>query len=193
MLPKEKAEQLQTIYRQYETQAAPYKTDAVCGQGCAFCCRHMGDIDAVTLEALVILDHLESLPKPRRLALLKKIRQNNLKKERGQPAPCPFLMKNDSCAIYQLRPFSCRQLYSLARCEGKGATVHRGSRQLTESTVAALAVLDDTGYAGHLTYLLMLLQIPSFCETYRGGGFDPAGIADFGKGHGIRINRMMLK
>ena len=72
MLPKEKAEQLQTIYRQYETQAAPYKTDAVCGQGCAFCCRHMGDIDAVTLEALVILDHLESLPKPRRLALSEK-------------------------------------------------------------------------------------------------------------------------
>jgi len=61
---------------------------------------------------------------------------------------------------------------------------------MADEAVNALMTLDDTGYAGHLTYLLSLLHIPEFYATYCGGGFDPAAIVDFGKSHGIRINRM---
>ncbi|MBW1717643.1 MAG: hypothetical protein JRJ77_17835 [Deltaproteobacteria bacterium] len=49
--------------------------------------------------------------------------------------------------------------------------------------------LDDTGYSGHISFILYLLDKPGFRKLYLSGGFDPGKIARFGKSHGIVINR----
>ncbi len=91
----------------------------------------------------------------------------------------------------RVRPFSCRQLYSLRPCEEKGPTVHRQAAALAKETVQKIQRLDDTGYSGHLTYILTLLDDNCFRRLYLAGGFDPAAISAFGKSHGIVINRMV--
>jgi hypothetical protein len=58
-------------------------------------------------------------------------------------------------------------------------------------TVKKLQYLDDTGYSGHLSYILYLISLPDFKVLYQTGGFDPAKIMSFGKRHGIVINRMV--
>jgi hypothetical protein len=49
--------------------------------------------------------------------------------------------------------------------------------------------LDDTGYSGHLSFILHLLEKASFRNQYVRGGFDPKKIMRFGKSHRIMINR----
>jgi hypothetical protein len=49
--------------------------------------------------------------------------------------------------------------------------------------------LDNTGYSGHISFILHLLGMAEFRKAYLSGAFNPALIADFGKSHGIIINR----
>ncbi len=49
--------------------------------------------------------------------------------------------------------------------------------------------LDDTGYSGHISFVLYLLDRPEFRKIYLSGGFDPSKIMEFGKNHGMVINR----
>lgn len=189
MAMQEKYQALHQLYDAFETKARPFKEGAICKRGCAFCCTHMGSVDVITLEVLAIMDYLETLPKPVRRRLYQQIRQDQRRKGNRDVTPCPFLNKNNTCAIYPARPFSCRQLYSLVACEGKGATVHRQANQLARETVDALKALDETGYAGHLSFIFQLLENDVFKRTYLGGGFDPAFIADFARSHAICINR----
>ncbi len=51
--------------------------------------------------------------------------------------------------------------------------------------------LDDTGYSGHISFILHLLDRPSFRKLYLAGGFDPQKIMAFGRAHGIIINRFV--
>jgi hypothetical protein len=51
--------------------------------------------------------------------------------------------------------------------------------------------LDDTGYSGHLSHILYLLEKPGFRNFYLAGGFDPSRIMKFGKAHGLIINRFV--
>jgi hypothetical protein len=190
MTMQQKYQTLQQLYDDFESKVRPFKEGAICRRGCAFCCTHMGSVDVITLEVLAIMDYLETLSKPLRRRLHQQIRQDQRRKGHDTVTPCPFLNKNDTCAVYSVRPFSCRQLYSLAPCEGKGATVHRQANHLARKTVDALKALDDTGYAGHLSFILQLLENDVFKRTYLGGGFDPASIAQFARSHAICINRM---
>jgi hypothetical protein len=48
--------------------------------------------------------------------------------------------------------------------------------------------LDRTGYSGHISFILHLLEKPGFRKLYLSGGFDPGKIAKFGKTHGLVIN-----
>jgi hypothetical protein len=190
MSTREKFQALNQIYADFDDRSRPFKENAVCRRGCAFCCTHMGSVDVVTLEALAIREHMATLPKPLRRRLDQRISQDQRHKGKKALTPCPFLNKNDTCAVYTVRPFSCRQLYSLAPCAGKGATIHRQVNSFAQASVAALKQLDDTGYAGHLSYILQLFKNDSFTSTYLCGGFDPASIAEFARHHHIRINRM---
>ena len=185
---EEKKTRLREIYNRFETEVREYKKSAVCKPGCAYCCIHFGSVDIITLEGVIIRQHVNSFAKPLKSRLKKKIAQNRKLKEKQKIAQCPFLRKDQTCLIYDIRPFSCRQLYSLRECNGCGPTVHRQAVDLAQNTVKKLQHLDHTGYSGHISFILHLFDKPEFRKLYMAGGFDPGQIMEFGKSHGIIIN-----
>jgi Fe-S-cluster containining protein len=188
---REKREALKRIYESFEQDASEYKKDAICKIGCTFCCTDVGNVDTTTLEGVIIHERVKKFPERLKGTVTKKITQNRLEKEEKKIAPCPFLKEDDTCLIYDIRPFSCRQLYSISECKGQGPTVHRQARELGKATVRKMQQLDDTGYSGHLTFILHLLDMPGFKKLYLSGEFDPGKVAEFGKSHGLIINRFV--
>jgi len=186
-----KQHQLKPIYSEFETRTEAYTADAICKAGCAFCCTHYGTLDITTLEGWVIRDWILKLGASRRTAMLKKLEKNRKRKEQGNSARCPFLTRDNTCSIYDIRPFSCRQLYSLKPCTEKGPTVHRQVVELARDTVRRLQQLDGTGYSGHISYILHMFSHPAFRRRYAAGEYKPEEIIDFGKSHGLVINRMV--
>ncbi len=184
----EKRKQLADIYRDFEKKIAPYKEKALCKPGCAFCCTHFGNADITTLEGLMILERVRGLRKKSGKAIERKIFGNKEEKEKGGAPPCPFLQPNNTCLVYDVRPFSCRSLYSVEKCGGKGPVVHRQAAALTTETIPLLQTVDSTGYSGHMTYILHLLTNSEFLRVYTSGGFNPALIAGFGKSHNLVVN-----
>jgi uncharacterized protein len=188
---KAKQKKLNDIYNDFKVQAQPFTVNAVCKTGCAFCCIHFGHVDVITLEGFIIHEWMQTLSKSDRIAIQKKLAKNMKKKKKGSVARCPFLSKDNTCRIYDIRPFSCRQLYSLETCTAKGPVVHRKPVELAKMIVKKLQHLDATGYSGHISYILHLIATPDFKTLYQTGGFDPSRIMSFGKKYGIVINRMV--
>jgi len=62
---------------------------------------------------------------------------------------------------------------------------------LAKRAVREMQQLDDTGYSGHLSFILYLLERPEFRKLYLARGLDPQKIMKFGKTHGIIINRLV--
>lgn len=183
--------QLHELYNNAEAATDEYKKDAVCKIGCALCCTTVGNVDITTLEGMVIRNHVAALPRKHRLRMEKALSRNRRDKEKQSLLPCPFLAADKTCGIYPVRPFSCRRLYSVNICGDTGPTLHREAAALSKVAIRALQLLDDTGYSGHISHILRLLEKPRFRKLYLSGGFDPANIMDFGKAHGIVINRFM--
>ncbi len=166
---KIKTKQLQTLYQQFDEKARVHREAAVCAAGCADCCINVGNVDAVTLEGWLILERMKNMDPRRRSQLKQKIEENAWIKEESRYARCPFLLDTLRCGIYPVRPFSCRRLYSLARCGESGPTVHRLVWQMAEETIAALKDLDGSGCFGHLSHILQVLQDPQFRKAYLNG------------------------
>lgn len=185
----EKKERLKEIYERFESDASEFKKHAICKIGCTYCCTDVGNVDIITLEGVIIRDRVNSLPLPLKGQVKKRIAQNKLEKEKEKITRCPFLKEDNTCIIYDIRPFSCRQLYSIKECSGRGPTFHRQSTELARETVKEIQRLDDTGYSGHISFILYLLDMPGFRRLYLSGGFDPGKIAKFGKPHRLVINR----
>lgn len=150
----------------------------------------MGTVDITTLEGLLISERLEELNRPLATKTGKQINRDIRKKEQGKKNRCPFLQKNSRCMIYDIRPFSCRQLYSLKKCGAQGPTVHSQVVDLARTAVTRIQSIDDNGYSGHLSYILHMLGSEKFLELYRSGGFKPEEVMVFGKSHRIVINRL---
>jgi Fe-S-cluster containining protein len=186
---EEKKEKLFEVYGRFEKEITPYLKQAFCKAGCSFCCTFMGNIDIVTLEGLIIMEHIGSQPEEFRTALNNKIAENKAEKEKDHKPPCPFLKENNTCLIYTVRPFSCRQLYSVRECGESGPMAHRHAVDSARSTVREIQKLDDSGYSGHISYILQLLEDTSFRKLYLSRGFAPEKIMKFGKSHGLIINR----
>ncbi len=186
---KNLTEKLQTIYQNYEAESAQFKEQASCGRGCSFCCTVVGRIDIVTLEGLILLERLESMSESETKSINLKLEKERKSKLKGKKSPCPFLDDQGACLVYDDRPFSCRQLYSLRKCDQNGPLVHKQAYALAQIIVREIQQLDDTGYSGHLSFILQLLQNASFRTSYSSGAFDPGRIEKFGKRHGIIINR----
>jgi Fe-S-cluster containining protein len=191
MMWQKKKEKLKEVYERFESDALVYKQHAICKIGCTYCCTDVGNVDINTLEGLVIQERIKSLPQPLKGQIKKKLAQNKREKEKQNIAPCPFLNEHGTCLIYDIRPFSCRQLYSILECLDHGPTVHRQAVALAKKAVRAMQQLDDTGYSGHLSFILYLLERPSFRKLYVAGGFDPEKIMEFGKAHSMIINRFV--
>jgi Fe-S-cluster containining protein len=186
-----KKNRLQAIYAGFETQAADYKQAAACKKGCAFCCTDAGSIHVTTLEGLAIRECVDALPRSRQVVLKKALAADMKRRERGKSSPCPFLMKNRACAIYAVRPFACRRIYSLKTCSRKQhPVISRRVMDLGDAAIRQLQELDDAGYSGHLSYILHMLDVPAFANTYLAGDYRPEEIMQFGKSHGIVINRL---
>ena len=186
---KTKQKKLKDIYNDFIIRSKPFTVNAVCKPGCSFCCIHFGHVDVITLEGFIIHEWMETLSQSDQIDLRKKLVKNMKKKIKRSVARCPFLSRDNTCRIYDIRPFSCRQLYSLEACTTKGPVVHRKSVEMAKMTVKKIQHLDATGYSGHLSYILHLISMPDFKELYQTGGFDPAKIMSFGKKYGIVINR----
>ena len=188
-----KQEKLKTIYDPFDENTAAYRHDAACSNSCAFCCTADGSIDITTLEGLEIREYIEKLPRPRSKNMHKILTQEFKKREAKKVAPCPFLLKNNACMIYDIRPFACRRIYSLHVCSKVNPTMlNRHVMNHAEDTVRELQRLDDPGYSGHISYILFMLDTPRFLETYLAGDFKPEELTDFGKTHKIVINRMVI-
>lgn len=186
---REKIKRLQDLYGQFEAEAQPYLASAVCAPGCADCCTNVGSVDATTLEGWVILRHLQSCPTARQKDFARRLKQNRKMKMESKYARCAFLEKDNRCGIYAVRPFSCRRLYSIRKCGETGPTVHRQAWELAESTVTAIQSLDDTGYSGHISYVLQLLNDTAFRKVYLDDLFSPEAIRDYARSHDLVINR----
>lgn len=190
---KEKFIELEKIYSSFTKKAREYKDSQACQKGCAFCCSEAGSIDITTLEGLQIKKALNALAKKQQKSLTKTLHQEMRKRERKKIVPCPFLMKNKACIIYHVRPFSCRRIYSNHICTSqKPPKVNRHVMDIAKKSILALQQLDDTGYSGHISFVLHMLDTPAFLETYLNGDFKPQQIMVFGKSHKIIINKMML-
>ena len=186
---KEKKDKLKEIYDRFEQDVSEFRKIAVCKIGCSFCCTFMGNVDITTMEGIIIRERVNSLSKSLKDQIRSKLKENKEEKEKGEKPQCPFLDEKGTCIIYDVRPFSCRQLYSVKECDGNGPVVHRQAVEKAKKTIREIQQLDDTGYSGHHSFILHLLDSPEFRNTYLSGGFDPARIMKFGKAHGIIINR----
>jgi Fe-S-cluster containining protein len=186
---KKLTENLHTIYQNYELDAAQFKEQAVCSRGCSFCCTVVGKIDIVTIEGLILLERLESMPEPEAKRISQRLEKDRESQLKGKKTACPFLDDQEACLVYDVRSFSCRQLYSLRRCDQNGPLVHKQAFSLAQKVVREIQQLDYNGYSGHYSFILQLLQNEVFRKTYSSGCFDPGRIQKFGKKHGIIINR----
>jgi len=185
-------ESLSIIYEDFDQASAAYRRDAACARGCSFCCTNAGRIDCTTLEGLVIREEIMRMPRHRRKSLTKALKRDVKKRETGITTPCPFLMKTKACMIYSVRPFACRRIYSLHICSKENPPIlSRQVMALADNAITALQRLDGNGYAGHLSYILHMLDSPRFLKTYLGGDFKPEEIMAFGKTHRIVINKMV--
>jgi RecJ-like exonuclease len=189
MIAEEKKARLRSLYESFDGAVAEFGKHAVCERGCNFCCTRMGNVDIVTLEGVMILERLEGMDEDDREEVAGRITRNRTEKEEGKKPACPFQDGEGACQIYEVRPFSCRQLYSLRKCDSGGPLIHKQAAEISQATVKEIQKLDNTGYSGHISFILHLLYMGEFRKTYLSGGHNPALIADFGKSHGISINR----
>ncbi len=190
---EEKIKGLEKIYASFAQETQAYRDQAACQKGCGFCCTDAGRIDTTTLEGLQIQKVIKTLPRARQTSLAKALSKNIRKREKKENHPCPFLLKNMGCMIYQVRPFACRRIYSNHVCTRENPPqINRHVMDMAAKSIKELQQLDDTGYSGHISFVLHMLGTPAFLETYLAGDFKPEAIMRFGKSHGIIINKMMI-
>ncbi|MEW6328323.1 MAG: YkgJ family cysteine cluster protein [Thermodesulfobacteriota bacterium] len=188
---EEKKKQLRALYDEYEEGVAEFKKAAACEPGCADCCIGVGDVDITTLEGVIIRERMDTFDKTLQTEIKAGLAQNKAEREQGRLSRCAFLRADKRCMIYDIRPFSCRQLYSVKRCNGAPPTIHRQAVNLARQTVDKMQRLDFGGYSGHISYILYLLDKEDFRRRYLHGKSDPRKIVDFGRRHGIVINRFV--
>jgi len=188
-----KKKKLFRIYKEFAKDARKYTKNIVCKPGCADCCIDVGSIDVTTLEGLVILDYLKTLTPPKQTFFQDQIKRNSEEKPRHRRLRCPFLNERNICSIYKVRPFSCRKLFSVETCGEKGPVIPRALWELGEKTVQKIYQLDDSGFSGHISYILMLLYNHKLRKSYLSGGLSPSQLMDVIRKYNLIVNREMLK
>jgi hypothetical protein len=161
-----KKKQVFDLYEQYERLVEPFKEQAVCEKGCASCCIDVGNVGATTLEGLIILEYMQGWDHQVIEEINRSLRKNRSEKLNSVLVRCPFLDGEASCRIYAVRPFSCRRLYSVKKCDGQGAVVHRQALVLGQKAEKELQELDPEGCSGHLSFILHLLENEEFRRDY---------------------------
>ena len=185
----EKKQQVSQLYEAYERTAEPYKAQAVCAKGCASCCIEVGSVGATTVEGLIILDYLRRWDGQATKEMDPGLRANRSEKLKSALARCAFLDEEKSCRIYSVRPFSCRRLYSVHKCEGHGPVVHRQAVIVGKKVERELQLLDLEGCSGHLSFILHLLEKEPFRLGYLRGNWNPEDFRDMIERYELVIHR----
>ena len=186
---RKKKKEVFKLYDEYERLVEPFKSQAVCEKGCASCCIDVGSVGATTLEALIILEHLKGWDQPERLEIDRSLRENRHDKVNSVLVRCAFLDEEQSCRIYSVRPFSCRRLYSVRKCDGQGAVVHRQATVLGQRIEKELQNLDPGGCSGHLSFILRLLEKEPFRRGYLQGSWKVEDFRDILKRYELVVHR----
>ena len=176
---REKKKQVFELYEKYEGLVEPFKSQAVCEKGCASCCIDVGNVGATTLEGLIILEFLQGWDHQEIEEIDRSLRENRREKLNSVFVRCPFLDDEESCRIYTVRPFSCRRLYSVRKCDGQGAVVHRQAVVLGQRIEKELQNLDPVGCSGHLSFILELLDNNAFRGGYLRGKWNAEDFRDY--------------
>lgn len=186
---KEKIRLVLELYDKYERLVESYKAQAVCEKGCASCCIDVGSVGATTLEGLIILQYLQGWDHEAIEEINRSLRENRHEKVNSVLVRCAFLDAEQSCRIYSVRPFSCRRLYSVRKCDGQGAVVHRQAVGLGQRIEKALQNLDSDGCSGHLSFILHLLEKEPFLEGYLQGNWKVADFRDIIERYELVVHR----
>ena len=186
---REKKKQVFKLYEDYERLVKSFKEQAVCEKGCASCCIDVGNVGATTLEGLIILEYLQEWDQQAIEEINRRLKKNRREKLKSLLVRCPFLDEEASCRIYAVRPFSCRRLYSVKKCDGQGAVVHRGAFVLGQKAEKKLQELDPEGCSGHLSFILHLLEKETFRRAYLKGNWQAADFRDIIERYGLVVHR----
>jgi hypothetical protein len=90
----------------------PHRTAHACAPGCMFCCYLW--TDALPLEVLRIADHLQRTASPEELAEVCRRLRQRLTAPLGE-RPCGLLTADGRCAVYAVRPMTCRGFHSFSK------------------------------------------------------------------------------
>jgi Fe-S-cluster containining protein len=93
-------------------QQWPQRQEHACAPGCFFCCFLW--TDAMPLEVLRIADHLQRTASPDDLAEIRRRLRERLSAPPGQH-PCGLLTAEGRCAVYDIRPMTCRGFHSFSK------------------------------------------------------------------------------
>ncbi len=185
----EKIRQVFGLYEAYERIVEAYKAQAVCAKGCASCCIEVGSVGATTLEGLIILDFLQGWGSRATTEINRRLRGNRSKKLNSVFARCAFLDEGQRCRIYPVRPFSCRRLYSVQKCDGHGPVVHRQAFIVGQQKEKELQLLDPAGCSGHLSFILHLLEKKAFRRVYLQGNWNAEDFKDLIERYQLVVHR----
>ena len=185
----EKKRLLFAVYNEYERVVQPFKEQSVCERGCASCCIDVGNVGATTLEGMIILEYLQSWDHQAIEKLNRSLKENRSEKLNSALVRCPFLDEEASCDIYDVRPFSCRRLYSVKKCDGQGAVIHRQAIVLGQKAEKELQELDPEGCSGHLSFILHLLENEEFCRNYVKGRWRREDFREFIERYKLVVHR----
>ena len=92
-------------------QHAPQRTEHACTPGCVFCCFLW--TDALPLEVLRIADYLQRTASREELAEVRQRLRERLTAPLGV-RPCGLLTAEGRCAVYAIRPMTCRGFHSFS-------------------------------------------------------------------------------
>ena len=184
-----KKQRLVELYENYERLVEPFKSQAVCEKGCASCCIDVGGVGATTLEGLIITEYLQGWDRQALKEINRGLRENRNDKLSQVFARCALLDQEQSCRIYAVRPFSCRRLYSVRKCDGQGAVVHRQAVMLGQKIEKELKELDADGCSGHLSFILHLLEKNGFRQDYLRENWSTAELKDIIERYELVVHR----
>ncbi len=194
-----KEEVLLGMYQEFETWSAE---PAACQKGCAVCCTQNVMITAV--EGELIHKHIREKGQIKWFAEKLQQKGMTLRPESttngfaasclqgedvepgtyGNSDPCPFLEEN-SCTIYEVRPFSCRCFVSANTCQpGKSAVVSEAYLSASSAVMQLIEHLGQGEYIGNMCdVLLALCDLP---ENRKYREYLPASLPDQGRANVVK-------
>ncbi len=178
---------LKKIYQIYDDFIKDY--NLACKKSCSGCCTR--NVTMTSLEAYGIMDYLKE---NKRMDLISRLKSDKDKKrfqpkvtinrlaeiyaneeripEEGESDPfwgsCSIL-ENDTCPIYEVRPFECRSMCSKEYCEEDGfADMDPFVLSVNNLFKQYIEHMDTFGVSGNLTDLMIYLEETENKEISRG-------------------------